>query len=199
MLWTHGLLFVIPTPLHQLGYHPEVVWPASPGRLAALSREHPLPRRCNSSTPPEEILAWDRSAGRVVDYELGVDGAGWRAAWALLGLDAGEQAKGEVGGTVMLPLQEQCWLAGAKELVKLPSKIPSARTESHNGGCICFLHRAIAGVANRRMPIAPDLVPPDGPDILAVPPRHRHCASNRDSRSALYPPRTLASRAAMTR
>ncbi|KAF8537936.1 hypothetical protein BDD12DRAFT_806534 [Trichophaea hybrida] len=103
---------VIPTSLHQLEQLPEVVYPAFLDRLAALSRELPLLRGRNSSTTLEEILAWDRVAGRVVDYELGVDGAGWRADWALLELDAEKQAKNdfyaldEVREIVMQPLQE---------------------------------------------------------------------------------------------
>ena len=57
-----------------------------------------------------------------MDYELGVDGADWRADWALLEPDAEKQVKNEARRTVILPLQEQCWLVRAKELAKLPSR-----------------------------------------------------------------------------
>ena len=39
-----------------------------------------------------------------MDYELGVDGADWRADWALLEPDAEKQAKNGVRRTVILPL-----------------------------------------------------------------------------------------------
>lgn len=83
---------ITPAPLHPPS---EVVSPAPLAKLAARTPELRQLEGCDLSAAIEMIQEWDGVVGRPVDYEIGVDGAGWRVDWALLELDTEKQAKNE--------------------------------------------------------------------------------------------------------